>query len=76
MSGKEKEQFEDKPELESVSEQELVDDSAVVNVAIDVSTTAPPDSAEMDSAARRKLEEALEERRLQKEIQDYDFDLD
>ena len=30
----------------------------------------------MDSESRRKLEEALEERRLQKEIQDYDFDLD
>lgn len=30
----------------------------------------------MDSEARRKLEMALEERRLQKEIRDYDFDLD
>ena len=30
----------------------------------------------LDSEARRKLEDALEERRLRKQIQDYDFDFD
>jgi len=30
----------------------------------------------VDSDLRRRLEDQLEERRLQKSIQDYDFDLD
>lgn len=30
----------------------------------------------MDVAARRRLEDRLEQRRLEKQIRDYDFDLD
>ncbi len=35
-----------------------------------------PEVVSVDQESRRKLEDALEQRRLEKEIQDYDFDLD
>ena len=49
-------------------------DGEVIELDIDVEAKEIPRVADIDT--RRRLEDQLEERRLRKMIQDYDFDLD
>lgn len=52
-----------------------LDDALDLDVDDDTETVAA-DVPAIDRECRRKLEDALERRRLEKEIQDYDFDID
>ena len=56
-----------------------IDDDEDVSLDDDTDTdddTTVAHASGLNVEARRKLEDALEERRLRKQIQDYDFDFD
>ncbi|WIO73343.1 hypothetical protein QP938_08505 [Porticoccaceae bacterium LTM1] len=58
-----REQLDD--DFEEVESEEVSDDDVVTNI-----------TAGMEIDARRRLEERLEQRRLQRELGDYDYDFD
>lgn len=59
----------------STGKEQLDTDDDFVVVDSDDSAPSPPETAKTNLSKRRTIDNLLEERRLQRQLADYDFDL-